>query len=161
MALASLLAGGWTAHRMRVSTIMAGGYMPGMSEQEVRYLRGTPEQVLEGGSRWLYRDGETALTLLRFAPDKRVRSVSCFGEIGQPTGCSDIMGLTLGASEDQVVNRLGPPGQRTFVHDGKILAYGDMGIAFTLRESRVVAITKVERSDALSFLPRIGWNLLP
>ena len=157
----TLLAAGYTAQHMRVSSLMAGGLMPGMTPQELRYLRGAPDQVLGSDGAWLFHDGEVSHTVVRFGADQRVRSISCFGVIGQPIGCADVMGLSLGASQSQLVNRLGPPSSEVFVHDSKVLAYGDMGLAFTLREGQVTAITKVQRSSSLSFLGRTLWSMLP
>lgn len=161
MCAISLAITGYTVHRLRLASLTGGVLMPGMTEAEVRYLRNAPPTVTRGGLTWIYPDSDTGHSVVRFSPGMNVRSISCFGVAGLPTGCTDILGVTLGTTEDNLVNRIGPPSSTTFIPNGKILVFNDLGLAFTMREYRVASITKFQRSGRLGFLPRAAWFLLP
>lgn len=158
---ASLLVGIYTAHQMRLASQLSGVLFAGATSEEVLYLRGTPANQSSDQTIWTYAEGAGAQSVLRFAADNTLNSITCRGSSDAPEGCPDVMGVVLGTPEDQLINRLGPPGSSRFIPNGKVISYGDLGVAFIMREYRVQSITKVRRSGRFAYLPRVLWHLLP
>lgn len=159
-----LLAGaayGYAALGMWNAAGMAGVLAPGMSEAEVRYLRGEPKQHTPDNLAWTYAEGEGAETVVRFDEARQIKSITCSALAGSAFGCPEAFGVTIGTSEDQVINRLGVASEQTYIPNGKIMAYNDLGLVYTMREFRVVQITKLRRQGVVSLLGRTFWNLLP
>lgn len=140
---------------------MAGVLAPGMSEAEVRYLRGEPKVHSPDNRVWTYAEGEGAESLVHFNDARQVESISCRALAGSAFGCPEAFGVTIGTSEDQVINRLGVASDQTYIPNGKIMTYNDLGLVYTMREFRVVQITKLRRRGVVSLLGRTLWNLLP
>lgn len=161
MVLLSVAAVGFSAHRMRLASLMAGQLMLGAPPEEVRYLRGEPMRKSADGRHWFYAEGPGAQGVIRFDASGRTDAISCIKVESVAAGCPAPMGVTLDTTEDQLVNRLGPANDERYIEGGKQMYYADLGLMFTMREFRVVGITKVARTGRLGFLPRLAWNLLP
>lgn len=151
----------YTAHQLRLSSIMAGPLLIGMPEEQVIYMRGNPRGKTDGGATWFYTDGAGAKGVVRFGTDGVVRTISCMREGDVAFGCPSIMGVALGDNEDRLRNRLGPPTSERFIKGGKLMAYGDMGLVFRMEEYRITGVTKYQRSSKISYLLRAPWFLLP
>lgn len=158
---ASLLVGAYTAHQMRLASHLFGTLYAGATSEEVLYLRGSPAIRSEDQTLWTYSEGAGAHSVLRFSADNTLKSITCTGSADAPESCPDVMGVVLGTPEDRLINRLGPPDSSRFVPNGKVISYGDLGVAFSMREYRVQSITKVRRGGRFAYLPRVLWHLLP
>ncbi len=154
-AYASAALGMWNA------AAMAGVLAPGMTEAEVRYLRGEPRVHSPDDRTWTYSEGEGAESLVRFDDSRHIESITCRALSGSAFGCPEAFGVTIGTTEDRVINRLGVPSDQTYIPNGKIMTFGDLGLVYTMREYRVVQITKLRRRGVVSLLGRTVWNLLP
>jgi hypothetical protein len=161
MVALSLAAMAFSAHRMRLASLMAGPLQIGVPVQEVRYLRGEPQTISPDGKVWTYPEGPAAQGTVRFGADGQVEEISCIQVESVAAGCSEPMGVALGTSEDWLVNRLGPATSERYQAGGKQMVFADLGLIFEMREFKVVGIRKIRRSGKLSFLPRLAWNMLP
>ncbi len=161
MTVLAIAASVFSAHQMRLASLMFGPLMLGMPREEVRYLRGEPSRISGQGRYWSYPEGAGGLTVIRFADNGLVDTMSCVQLETVGTGCPAPMGVGLGTTEDRLVNRLGPANDERYIEGGKLMYYAELGLMFTMREFRVTGITKVPRSGNLAFLPRLGWNILP
>ncbi len=161
MVLVAVSAMAYSAHQMRLASLMFGPLMLGVPPEEVRYLRGAPARISADGKHWLYPEGPGAQGVIRFGADGRVDAMSCMQIEVVAAGCPAPMGVSLGTTEDHLVNRLGPANDQRYIEGGKQMYYADLGLMFTMQEFRVAGITKVERTGRLSFLPRLVWNMLP
>jgi hypothetical protein len=161
MVVLTVAAVGFSAHRMRLASLMSGSLMLGAPAEEVRYLRGEPTARSADGRHWFYTEGAGAVGVVRFDTSGRTDAISCLKVEAVAAGCPALMGVTLDTTEDQLVNRLGPANDQRYIDGGKQMYYAELGLMFTMREFRVVGITKVERSGRLGFLSRLAWNLLP
>lgn len=163
MVVLTALVAAYTAHQLRLSSIMAGALLMGMPQEQVVYMRGNPRGRTDGGQTWLYTDGAGAKGVVRFGPDGLTRTITCTrdgtGEVA--FGCPSIMGVALGDNEDRLRNRLGPPTSERFVKGGKLMAYADMGLVFRMEEYRITGVTKYQRSSKVEYLLRAPWFLLP
>lgn len=161
MTVLAIAATVFSAHQMRLASLMFGPLMLGVPREEVRYLRGEPSHVSAEGKYWLYPEGAGGRTVIHFGDDGLVDTMSCVQLEPAATGCPTPMGVGLGTTEDRLVNRLGPANDERYIEGGKLMYYAEFGLMFTMREFRVTGITKVERSGRLAFLPRLVWNILP
>ena len=161
MVLITLGAVIYSGHQMRLASLMFGPLMLGSPPDEVRYLRGEPTRISADGKHWFYPEGPGTQGVIRFGADGRVDAMSCIQIEAVAAGCPAPMGVSLGTSEDQLVNRLGPANDERYIEGGKLMYYAELGLMFTMREFRVTGVTKVQRTGRLAFLPRLIWNMLP
>lgn len=151
----------YTIYSLRKGAMVAGWLMVGQTPEEVIYLRGEPERRTEGGKTWHYAEPGGARGVVRFGPDGRTRTISCMQDDTAAIGCSKVLGLGMGDSEDWLLNRLGPPTSERYVNGGKLLAYADLGVVYTMREFRVTGVTKYRQSSDFGYWPRALWTTLP
>lgn len=156
--LAALVVAG---QQLRLASLMFGPLTVGMPEQEVLYLRGQPDRRDASGNVWTYDDGLEARTLVSFGPNRNVQSITCASVTGGTIGCPAVLGLELGADQDQLVDRLGRPTSERYIPNGKILAYSDIGLHFTMRQYRITGVTKTSRTTRVAYLGRLPWIVLP
>lgn len=161
MAVLGLFAAVYSAHQMRLASLMFGPLLLGAPREEVRYLRGEPSRITRDGSYWIYPEGAGTQSVIQFGDDGLIRAITCLQLEVASTGCPAPMGVGIGTTEDRLINRLGPANDERYIEGGKQMYYAELGLMFTMREFRVTAITKVPRSGRLAFLPRLLWNILP
>ncbi len=161
MVLTAGAAGAIVSANMWTAANMAGVLMAGMPEHEVRYLRGEPKSRSADGLAWTYTEGDSAESVVQFGTDRRIVTINCKPTISAALGCPESFGVTIGTSEDWLINRLGPPSRSSYIPNGKLLIYDDLGLVYTMREYRVAAITKQARGNNVGLIGRVLWNLMP
>jgi ElaB/YqjD/DUF883 family membrane-anchored ribosome-binding protein len=137
----------------------------GMGMDEVRYIKGDAQDFLGprdkkfGGRQLLFpRDlkagqtdedfdgweydlaGGRANLRVLFDAQKRVRTITCFSQAVQI--CPPLFGLSDGATEPAVIERLGPTKWSTWNRSGgwKVLSYYQLNAAFYMKKNRIYAI---------------------
>lgn len=151
----------YTAHQLRLASIMAGPLLVGMPEEQVIYMRGNPRGKTDGGATWIYSDGAGAKGVVRYGSDGLTRTISCMRDGDVAFGCFTAMGVVMGDNEDRLRNRLGPPTAERFIKGGKLMAYADLGLVYRMEEYRITGVTKYQRNSKVAYLLRAPWFLLP
>jgi hypothetical protein len=131
----------------------------GMSENEVRYIKGSPTEVMEADAlspgfdrvvkvdkldqgrtvsdypEWSYTDTSSRIDIT-FDPNRKVKAIQCYAT---SYGCPYLFGLHVGSSEDQVLARLGKPTSQAVQVNGstKRMVYGPYNVVFFLTKKEV------------------------
>ena len=147
-----------TVYKTRQASIMVGGLMVGMSQQETRYLMGPPERIEADGRVWRYSPAGSDLSMVF---DGGATRISCTDSRLEIFGCADVLGVGIGASEDDVQWTLGPPTHMMYSGNDKVMRYDDLGLSFTLRRYHVAAIDHFQRSSRYSYMPRAFRVMVP
>lgn len=142
----------------------------GMTKNEVRYIKGEPNQVLEKVSddinfywyvdpiptdknivdynMWEYsNDYGNELTVTFNPKAEKVNSLSCRqGKYNYRDAC-EIQGLLIGLTEEEIINRLDRPIKEKLNGSIKILYYPDINLKFYLEKKKVYMIEISEEAD--------------
>ena len=102
---------------------------------------------------WTYSEGTGAQSVLRFAADNTLDSITCRGSSDAPESCPDVMGVAIGTPEDQLINRLGPPGSSRFIPNGKVISLTRLSDDRTVTKQVPVGLSA-------SVTRRISWREL-
>ncbi|MBW8785728.1 MAG: hypothetical protein JF593_14010 [Novosphingobium sp.] len=152
---------GYTAiivSRVRTVAKAYGSVTIGMDQRQVRYVLGQPSAG-DGGPLWKYDDNGMRLQL-RFAPDGRLASVSCFQDEGAVEPCPGMLGVGVGSAEGDVLARLGRPDGERYEGDAKQMIYLGLGVVFRLRQGQVVLISHVRPAGGLPQWRQVAWLML-
>jgi hypothetical protein len=150
-ALAYLLIGGssyWD------DTTGYGGAYVGATPQEILYFVGRPDRVRTSAAeewstspqpakfaQWLY-DRQSAVQRIDFEPDTmRLISISCAAAAGPGLlACPRTLGVGVGDSELQLLERLGVPSHEQLHEGRKLMRYNELGYEFVLENLGVRSI---------------------
>jgi hypothetical protein len=119
------------------------GVTLGMSQSEVRYLKGEPEGPGSSVSPavWIYPTGTGRKYMVIWTPERTVATVVCNGVNYSP--CEAVAGITNGNSEAELVNRFGAGSVTVADAQGaKMHRYGppEASLFFILKESAINAV---------------------
>ena len=136
------------------------GVSLGMTRQDVRYRLGAPVENPQAPAAWLYAAGGNRLTLY-FGDDQRVSEVTCEEDASAQQPCANILGVMIHSSEAALKLRLGSPDWQGYDHGDKLFGYKGLGVVFTLRQSRVSAISLRGSGTFGDRLMEAFWIMLP
>jgi hypothetical protein len=158
MVLLTLFYVAYTLVLVRQASFLTDGLAIGMTPQDARYLLGPPKRSEQDDTVWYAPTGST----LRIAYDEgTASSIACSDARMEKFGCSGVLGIDIGAVEDQVWWTLGAPTSQSYVGNEKVMRYEDMGLSFTLRRYQVAAIEHFRRSGRFSYVPRAFRVMIP
>lgn len=132
----------------------------GVDESEVRYMLGAPDAVEQGGA--LYRYTEPGRVIeARLSSSGQLVSISCQAGPREPTTCPRIRGINIGTDEYDILRKLGWPSRQTFQGNDKTLHYDGMGMAFQLRQFKVLKTELGEGSSFIGYFPHALYAMVP
>jgi hypothetical protein len=142
---------------------------------DVRYLLGRPVTAASGGAlvpaaqapnaeaadMWGYATGSGGNLQVGFDPGgDAVARIACEDEALVATSCPPVLGLQIGASEDEIWYKLGTPTSQRYRGEVKLLRYDELGLTFALKRYMLYSIT-LNRRGGGGFLARAARYLVP
>lgn len=138
-----------------------GGVPLSVGRAEIRYLFGPPAARSSDDRLWRARDGDAAWSFLFDASD-RLSAVGCKGAAAADAArCPDVLGLTIGDSEDAMWQKLGIPDGEQFIGADKVVSYPALGMRLMLRRAVVVAVERRRATDPIALGVRAISVLAP
>jgi len=132
----------------------------GMPEKELRYLRGAPASIEEGGRLYRY-EADGRIFTGRLSDRGVLTAIGCTASARYGSGCEKVFGIGIGGSEGQILRRLGTPSRISYRGDDKVMHYDGMGLSFFLRRLRVYAIELHQGGSLAGYLPHALWRMIP
>jgi hypothetical protein len=149
---------GLTILHVQAATGTFGPYALGMSQADVRYQFGDPQQA--DTDIWNYASAGSRISL-GFGADGRLDRVTCVSEGDYQGPCPYELGVGIGSTESDLVRLLGPADTMHYDHEDKIVRYRGLGLMARLRKLRVVEIEHSRASSTLGMVKVALWRMLP
>jgi hypothetical protein len=124
------------------------GLSLGMTQSEVRYVKGKAEKTPETPGAWVYFSGykgKSILIVFFASNSKQVNRIVCQSETS--VDCDGIFGLYIGTSEKRVFERLGEPTKSKINGEIKKIDYQNLNLRIVLLKQKIHAFVVTDRSD--------------
>ena len=146
--------------QVQAATRSIGPYTLGMTQTDVRYQFGHPQDAGRGTNAWTYASAGSRIRL-GFTADHRLAVVTCFQEEVYQGPCPQKLGVGIGSTESDVVRLLGPADAAHYDRDAKIVRYGGIGLKARFQKLRVVEIEHSSASSTAGMARVALWRMLP
>ena len=151
---------GLTMWQVQAATRSIGPYALGMSQADLRYRFGNPQEAGTGTKVWNYVNAGSRIRL-GFSADEGLALVTCFQDEINEGPCPQKLGVGIGSTESDVVRLLGPPDAARYDREDKIVRYRGIGLKARFRKLRVVEIEHSPASSAAGMARVALWRMLP